>query len=115
MIGSSEYSGASLESHRRRRSVWLVVGLMLLMNTDISMAFFFNKVLDHQEFIQLLNDLPKEKLSDRQIKRVALEKQQLPEQALEDLHFKSCKWHDIDAHGRTLKNVIFEDCEFNNA
>jgi hypothetical protein len=56
MIGSSEYSGASLESHRRRRSVWLVVGLMLLMNTDISMAFFFNKVLEANEFLEVLNE-----------------------------------------------------------
>jgi uncharacterized protein YjbI with pentapeptide repeats len=92
----------------------LVVGLMLLMNTDISMAFVFNKVLDASEFLGLLNDLPQGSISDRQIKRTTLEKQELPDQPLENLYFKSCKWHGVDAHAKTLKNIIFEDCEFND-
>ncbi len=114
MIGSTNYSGTSLKSNRRWRPEFLLLGLMLLMKMDISMAFFFNKVLDASEFLSLLNDLPQGSISDRQIKRTLLEKQELPDQPLENLYFKSCKWHGVDAHAKTLKNIIFEDCEFNN-
>jgi uncharacterized protein YjbI with pentapeptide repeats len=114
MIGGTNYSGTSLKPNRRWRPEFLLLGLMLLMKMDISMAFFFNKVLDAGEFLGLLNDLPQGSISDRQIKRTTLEKQELPDQPLENLYFKSCKWHGVDAHAKTLKNIIFEDCEFND-
>lgn len=76
------------------------------------MAFFFNKVLDPDEFLDLLNDLPQGSISDRQIKRMTLESQELPDKTLENIHFKSCKWHGVDAHEKELKNIVFEDCEF---
>lgn len=78
------------------------------------MAFFFNKLLDADEFISLLNELPQGSISDRQIKSTSLENQRLPDRVLENIHFKSCKWHGVDAHEKTFRNVIFEDCEFNN-
>lgn len=78
------------------------------------MAFFFNRVLDTQEFAKLINDLPSGSISSRTIKRIKLENVSLQSNTLEDLHFKSCKWEGVDAHEKTFKNVIFEDCDFSN-
>ncbi len=78
------------------------------------MALFFNKVLDADEFSNLLDELPQGLISDRQIKRTTLERQELPDQPLENIHFRSCKWDSVDAHKKTFKNIIFEDCELTN-
>ena len=78
------------------------------------MAFFFHKNLDANEFAALINDLSEGAISDRQLKRVSLENQELPSRPLENLHFKSCKWDSVDGREKTFKNIIFEDCEFTN-
>ena len=92
----------------------ILAGIFLSLIAETAMAFFFNKVLEANEFLEVLNELPQGAISDRQIKRTTLENQELPDQPLENTHFKSCKWNNLDAHDNELKNIIFEDCEFNS-
>ncbi len=92
----------------------ILAGIALSLIAETAMAFFFNKVLEANEFLEVLNELPQGAISDRQVKRITLENQELPNNSLANIHFKSCKWHGLDAHEKSLKNIIFEDCEFNN-
>ena len=97
-----------------KRTIYLLLFCIPLLFSELAMAFFFNKILEPDEFLSLLDNLPQGSISDRQIKRTSLENQELPGMPLENLHFKSCKWHGVDAHEKILKNIIFEDCEFDN-
>lgn len=78
------------------------------------MAFFFNKVLDPKEFSKLVNDLPEGTTEDRQITRITLENETIATDDFKNIHFKDCKWDNVDAHGKTFENIIFENCEFTN-
>ncbi len=95
------------------QSLFLIL-LTLLFLPETVMAFFLSKNLDANEFLALVNELLEGSSSERQIKRITLENQGLPDKPLENIHFKSCKWESVDAHEKTLKNIIFEDCELNN-
>jgi hypothetical protein len=88
------------------QSLFLIL-LTLLFLPETVMAFFLSKNLDANEFLALVNELLEGSSSERQIKRITLENQGLPDKPLENIHFKSCKWDSVDAHERTFKNIIF--------
>jgi len=88
--------------------------IVILILSGTAMASLFRKNLDANQFQELITTLPTGTNTERVVTSININNMTLPIDLVDNVHFKSCKWKDINAHAKQFKHITFEDCDLSN-